>query len=120
MSIHSEKPEFGYPRITMALQDEGYQINHKKVYHLMKELDIQSHIRKNRRYHGHTPSVRYPNRLKRQFKACGPNQKVVTDITYVSDGSRFIICQLSKTSLIMKSLAGNYRNATIYSLYWTP
>ncbi len=89
MAIHFKHPEFGYPRITMALQDEGYRINHKKVYRLMKELGIQSKIRKKRRYHGQAPSVQYPNRLKRQFKACGPNQKLVTDITYVTDGSRF-------------------------------
>jgi transposase InsO family protein len=89
MAIHFKHPEFGYPRITMALQGEGYRINHKKVYRLMKELGIQSKIRKKRRYHGQAASVQYPNRLKRQFKACGPNQKLVTDITYVTDGSRF-------------------------------
>lgn len=75
--------------MTVALEEEGFPINHKKVYRLMKELEMQSIIRKKRKKHGYRPSIHFPNRLKRQFKAAGPNQKLVTDITYVSDGSRF-------------------------------
>lgn len=55
----------------------------------MKEMDIQSVIRKKRKRHGHSPSIIFPNRLKRNFKAAGPNQKMVTDITYVSVGEEF-------------------------------
>jgi len=89
MGIHFLHPEFGCPRMTTLLNESGYTVNHKKVYRLMKELNIQSVIRKKRKRHGNTPSVVFPNRLKRKFKACGPNQKMVTDITYVSDGTRF-------------------------------
>jgi len=55
----------------------------------MRELSIQSVIRKKRQRFNYTPSVIYPNRLKRQFHATGPQQKMVTDITYISDGRRF-------------------------------
>ncbi len=55
----------------------------------MKELAILSVIRKKRKRSGYTPSVVYPNRLQRQFHAPGPQQKLVTDITYISDGTRF-------------------------------
>lgn len=55
----------------------------------MKECAIQSVIRKKRNHSSYTPSVMYPNRLKRQFHAIGPGQKMVTDITYISDGTRF-------------------------------
>jgi putative transposase len=89
MGIHLNNPEFGYPRMTDLLNENDYMINHKKVYRLMKEMNIQSVIRKKRKRHGHTPSVIQPNRLKRNFKAVGPNQKMVTDITYVSDGKQF-------------------------------
>jgi putative transposase len=89
MGIHLLHPELGYPRMTYLLQENDYEINHKKVYRLMKEMDIQSVIRKKRKRHGHTPSVIQPNRLKRKFKASAPNQKMVTDITYVSDGKQF-------------------------------
>jgi len=89
MGIHLLYPEVGYPRMTYLLKENDYDINHKKVYRLMKEMDIQSVIRKKRKRHGHTPSVIQPNRLKRKFKATAPNQKMVTDITYVSDGKQF-------------------------------
>jgi putative transposase len=90
MAIHFMHPEFGYPRITTYLnEDIGFKINHKKVDRLMKEIGIQSVIRKKRKRHGQTPSVVNPNRLKRNFNTSGPNQKLVTDITYVSDGTRF-------------------------------
>ncbi|MFC3748715.1 DDE-type integrase/transposase/recombinase [Paenibacillus sp. GCM10012306] len=36
-----------------------------------------------------TPSVVYPNRLKRRFHATSPQQKLVADITYISDGTHF-------------------------------
>ncbi|MGD6985921.1 IS3 family transposase [Bacillus thuringiensis] len=39
-SIHVEHKEYGYPRVKIALQEEGYFINHKKAYRLMSELNI--------------------------------------------------------------------------------
>lgn len=73
-------PYFGYPGMQTALREAGYQVN---------QLSIQSVIRKKRNRSNYTPSVVYPNRLKRQFHAIGPQQKLVTDITYISDlGSR--------------------------------
>ncbi|MBN3523688.1 IS3 family transposase [Paenibacillus apiarius] len=89
MAIHFAHPYFGYPRMMTALWEAGYRVNHKKVWRLMKELSIQSVIRKKRKRSSSTPSVVYPNRLKRQFHAVGPQQKLVTDITYISDGTRF-------------------------------
>ena len=55
--------------MTVALRKEGLQINHKRVYRLMKELGIRSVIRKKRRFFGRQASVVNPNRLERQFKA---------------------------------------------------
>lgn len=77
------------PRMTDELNENGYLINHKRVYRLMTEMNIQSVIRKKRKRHGHRPSILFPNRLKRDFKAAGPNQKLVTDITYVFVGEAF-------------------------------
>ncbi|WP_445662647.1 IS3 family transposase [Cytobacillus sp. FSL R5-0596] len=45
-------PEFGRPRMTDELNENGYLINHKRVYRLMTEMDIQSVIRKKRKWHG--------------------------------------------------------------------
>jgi putative transposase len=89
MAIHHIRPFYGYPRMKIALRKEGIFINHKRVYRLMKEMNIQSIIRKKRRYFGTTPSVVHPNRLNREFQAEAPNRIFVTDITYVAFENRF-------------------------------
>nr|WGD72777.1 IS3 family transposase [Bacillus subtilis] len=66
--IHHSRPFYGYPRITVALKKEGFCINHKRVYRLMKEMNIHSIIRKKRRYFGRKASVVLPNRLNRDFQ----------------------------------------------------
>ena len=90
LAIHNLRPFYGYPRVTDALRDQGYRINHKRVYRLMRELNIQSRIRKKRRFFGTKSSIIYPNRLARDFKASAPNQKWVTDITYLPFHGRFV------------------------------
>ncbi|MCG7320287.1 hypothetical protein MHL86_24550, partial [Brevibacillus laterosporus] len=61
----------------------------KRVYRLMKELNLRSIIRKKRRYFGKTVSVINPNLLNRKFNTDKPNHLYVTDITFVSFQSRF-------------------------------
>ncbi|HWI54533.1 MAG TPA: IS3 family transposase, partial [Desulfobacteria bacterium] len=61
-----------------------------RVRRLMKELGIRSIIRR-RRYPKGTPQsgvVKCPNILARDFKAEGPGQKLVSDITYLFVGSQ--------------------------------
>ncbi|MCY9376708.1 IS3 family transposase [Bacillus sp. T17B1] len=89
MAIHHSRPFYGYPRITIALKREGFWINHKRVYRLMKEMNIQSIIRKKRRYFGRQAPVVLPNRLNREFQTNRPNHLYVTDITYIACGQRF-------------------------------
>lgn len=90
-SIHLKHKEYGYPRIKIALQEEGHFINHKKVYRLMSELSIQSIIRKKRRFFKGNYSNVFPNVLNREFKDCQQNEALVTDITYLrfQDGFRY-------------------------------
>ncbi|MNI14205.1 Integrase core domain protein [compost metagenome] len=90
LSIHRLHPYFGYLRMTVALRKEGLLVNHKKVYRLMKKLGIQSVIRKKRRFFGKQASVVNPNRLDRQFQVDTPLSKLVTDITYIRVGERFV------------------------------
>ncbi|MEC0533904.1 IS3 family transposase [Bacillus spizizenii] len=89
MAIHHSRSFYGYPRIAIALKKEGFSINHKRVYRLMKEMNIQSIIRKKRRYFGRQASVVLPNRLNREFQTNRPNHLYVTDITYIACGQRF-------------------------------
>ncbi|WP_368072371.1 IS3 family transposase [Paenibacillus sp. HGF5] len=90
LAIHRIHPYFGYLRMTVALRREGIRVNHKKVYRLMKQLEICSVIRKKRRFFGKQASVVNPNRLERQFKADTPRTKLVTDITYIRAGEQFV------------------------------
>lgn len=90
MAIHQLRPYFGCPRITTQLRKEGFHINHKRVYRLMKELRIQSVSRRKRRFFGKQSSVVHPNRLDRKFSADAPNEKWVTDITYLPFGKHFL------------------------------
>ncbi|MFB7817702.1 IS3 family transposase [Paenibacillus chitinolyticus] len=90
MAMHRLHPYFGYLRMTAALRKEGLHVNHKRVYRLMKKLGIQSVIRKKRRFFGKQVSVVHPNRLGREFHAQAPLRKLVTDITYIRVGDRFV------------------------------
>jgi len=79
---------YGYRRITLWLRKhKGVRINHKAVLRLMNRMNIGSVARKRKAckkvtelgtYH------RYENVLNREFAASQPNQKWVTDITYIA------------------------------------
>jgi transposase InsO family protein len=78
---------YGYRRVTYALrQTYGIKLNHKTVYRLMRKLGLRSVARKRKVYKRfeQIPYLhRYPNLLQRNFSASRPNQKWVTDITYI-------------------------------------
>ena len=79
---HKHQGRYGYRRITLALKDLGFCINHKTVSKLMGELGLKSRIRikKYKSYRGKQGKVA-PNLLARNFKANRMYQKWVTDIT---------------------------------------
>lgn len=89
LAVHKIRPFYGYFRMQIALRKEGISVNHKRVYRLMKELRIQSTIRKKRRYFATKPSIVHPNRLNRKFYAESPKRVLVTDITYIAFQNRF-------------------------------
>jgi putative transposase len=82
-SIYDEhKGRYGYRRIRDELFNRGYQVNHKKVQRIMKELGLKSVVRmKKYRSHKGTVGKIAPNVLDRNFQAEKPNTKWVTDIT---------------------------------------
>ncbi|WP_141526301.1 IS3 family transposase [Bacillus cereus] len=45
-AIHIKHKEYGYPRMIIASRENEFFETHKKVYRLMRELHIQSIIRK--------------------------------------------------------------------------
>lgn len=83
---HEElKGIYGYRRVKVWLKRTyKLNINHKRVQRLMREMGICAVIRKKRPYYGKKePYVISDNHLNREFHASKPNEKWVTDITYL-------------------------------------
>ncbi|WP_411675477.1 IS3 family transposase [Bacillus sp. S3] len=80
---------YGYRRITLNLNRIfSKDINHKRVYRLMKIAGIQSVIRRKRKkYKSSTPQHVVENVLNREFNAEKPNEKWLTDVTEMKYGS---------------------------------
>ena len=78
---------YGYRRITLHLQQkQGLHINHKAVLRLMRKLNIRSVARKpklRKKLENIGTYHKYANLLNRDFTAARPNQKWVTDVTYI-------------------------------------
>jgi transposase InsO family protein len=78
---------YGYRRVQMWIeQKKGITINHKAVLRLMNQLGIHSVARKRkylRKIEDYGTLHRYTNLLNREFTADHPNQKWVTDVTYI-------------------------------------
>lgn len=84
--IHKKKHEtYGSRKMTAEIRRGGKVVNHKRVERLMKEAGIRSKIAKKFKA---TTDSRYSlpvakNLLNREFTAEKPNQKMVSDITYL-------------------------------------
>lgn len=66
----------------MSLRKRGHLINHKTVQKVMNQLSLKSTARPKRykSYRGSVGNIA-PNRLAREFRACAPGEKWVTDVT---------------------------------------
>lgn len=79
------KRRYGYRRVTLWLKSEKQMtINHKKVFRITGKYNLLSAIRR-RRLHKYKPNgdLKYANILNRDFHAERPNEKWVTDISYI-------------------------------------
>lgn len=74
---------YGYRRMTMNVNRSlNKQYNYKRIYRLMKSINLQSVIRKKRRrYVKSTPQITAENVLNRDFSAATLNEKWLTDVT---------------------------------------
>jgi transposase InsO family protein len=86
-AYEKSRKTYGYRRITIWIQqNKGVSINHKAVLRLMNKMNIRSVARKRKPYRKMSQLDiyhRYDNILNRDFTATKPNQKWVTDITYI-------------------------------------
>ena len=77
---------YGYRRVHIWLERQGVHHNPKTILRVMQKYNLLSVIRR-RRYRNYGEHLhRYPNLLNRDFKAEKPNQKWVTDISYIKTG----------------------------------
>ena len=89
--IALEWPSYGRPRITAALRRQGWRVNPKRVYRLLREDNLLC-VRKRKfvvttdSHHGRRV---YPN-LAGQMSLTGINQLWVADITYIRLETEFV------------------------------
>ena len=75
---------YGYRRIGLWLDRRGDHVNHKRIYRIMRKYGLFSEVRRKRKYQQMSDQLhRYPNLLNREFTANRPNEKWVTDISYI-------------------------------------
>jgi putative transposase len=79
------KQTYGYRRVVVWLARKyGIVINHKAALRIMNKYGLLSQIRRRRKYRYLNEQLhRYSNALNRDFHADRPNQKWVTDISYI-------------------------------------
>lgn len=84
------KQTYGYRRVHIWLERHKIHCNPKTVLRVMNKYGLLSVVRR-RRYVKYGEALhRYPNLLNRNFAAEHPNQKWVTDISYIRTGQGFL------------------------------
>ena len=79
---------YGYRRVKIwLLREIRLVVNHKAILRIMNKYGLLAEIRRRRKYKKMGEYLhRYENILNREFEASKPNQKWVTDISYIHTG----------------------------------
>lgn len=80
------KSTYGYRRITIKMRQNGFLINHKKVYKLMKELSLKCKTSRKKKYNSYKGKLGRiaDNLLNRNFNINKPMMRLVTDVSEFS------------------------------------
>lgn len=80
----SVKSTYGYRKVQIWLERQGIYRNPKTVLRVMQKYNLLSEVRRRRKYYRMGQQLhRYPNIFDQNFYAQRPNQKWVTDISYI-------------------------------------
>lgn len=95
--FEDSRATYGSPRVTAALRQRGIVCNRKRVARLMRQHHLVAKHRRRRRVK--TTDSRHndlvaPNHLNRDFSAQRPNEKWVTDITYIDTADGWLYLAL--------------------------
>ena len=111
---------YGYRRVHIWLERQGVHKNPKTVLRIMRKYNLLAVIRCRKYKHYRDTLHRYPNLLNRNFHADRPNQKWVTDISYIKtlQGTLYlsIIRDLYDNSIVAYQ-TGTGQNKRIISMY---
>jgi putative transposase len=111
---------YGYRRVKLwLLRETGLIINHKAVLRIMNKYNLLAKVRQPRPlYQRRNHFNKYENRLNRNFGAEKPNQKWVTDISYIrtKEGTLYLsmIKDLYDNFIVAYDTATVQDNALVY------
>ena len=109
---------YGYRRVHIWLERQGIHKNPKTVLRVMQKYNLLSEVRR-KKYHNYTNGLyKYPNLLAQDFHAERPNQKWVTDISYIKTGKVYYIFRLfatSMTTVLLPTKPAPNRTLTLFS-----
>ncbi len=82
-SFERNKHRYGYRRVLLDLRNQGWVVNHKLVYKLMREMGLRAKIRRRRPYVSYAGTISHiaDNKLNRKFTPDQPNTVFASDVT---------------------------------------
>lgn len=121
--FHELKSRYGSPRMTLELNESGFSISENTVAKIMSEQDLRARCGKGYNYfpdvlaHNHVSD----NLLRRDFTASKPDEKWVSDITYIKIEKGFVylavIMDLFSRKIIGWSLDSTMTNQLIIDAF---
>lgn len=115
---------YGYRRMTLNISRMlGKQYNHKRIYRLMRSVNMKSVIRKKKKnYIPSTPQITAENILNREFRTDKPNQKWSTDVTEfkLTNGNKAYlsaILDLGDKSIVSYVLGHSNNNQLVFETF---
>ena len=108
------KQTYGYRRVAIWLERKGVHHDPKTILRVMNKYSLLSIVRR-RRYCNYSQALhRYENLLNRDFHADRPNQKWVTDISYIKTAQGFLYLSVIR-DLYDRSIIA-YKTSTVQNI----
>ena len=108
------KQTYGYRRVSIWLERRGVHHNPKTILRVMNKYSLLSVVRR-RRYCNYSQALhRYENLLNRDFHADRPNEKWVTDISYIKTAQGFLYLSVIR-DLYDRSIVA-YKTSTVQNI----